>query len=330
MPGEERVCGTSANLITGLLRGTDEIVAVTGATGWLGAATLDLLYAAFAEEAAEHVVGYASSAREVVIADGRVAKVRPLAEIAYQIPSPTTLLHFAYLTRDKVGVLGVDSYTGQNLAISATVLDAIAQHGPRHVVVASSGAVYSASGGVVSDLRTDPYGTLKHIDELAFRAATRDVGGVCVIPRVFSVAGARMIKPELYALGSMIQMAVAGGPIDVLARGPVFRSYCGVDEVVVLALWAAYAGRGVVFDSGGSVVEMAELARLVAHEHGLGDRAVRRDWDPAAAESRYVGDGRMMAELAAAAGLSLRPLPALVRETAAWLKRPGLGGGRLR
>jgi len=179
-------------------------------------------------------------------------------------------------------------------------------------------------------VNADPYGALKRFDELAFRAATRDVGGTCVIPRVFSVAGPRMTKPGLYALGSMIQMATAGGPIEIRASGPVYRSYCGVDEVLALALWAAYARRDVIFDSGGTVVEMADLARLAAHEHGLGDQPVRRDWDPAAAESRYAGDGRLMAELAAAAGLSLRPLPALVRETAAWLERPGPGGGRLR
>jgi len=327
MPREERSCRTPADLVTGLFRGTDEIVSVTGATGWLGAVALDLLYAAFAEDAAERVVGYASSAREVVVSDGRVAKVLPLAELVSQIPAPTTLLHFAYLTRDKVSALGVDSYTSQNLAISATVLDAIAQHRPRHVVVASSGAVYSARGGMVSDLRADPYGTLKHIEELAFRAATRDVGGVCVIPRVFSVAGARVIKPELYALGNMIQMAMAGGPIEVRARGRVFRSYCGIDEVVALALWAARAGRNVVFDSCGPVVEIGELAALIAQAHGLDSDTVRRTWDSATVDNRYVGDGRLMEELASDAGLTLRPLAELVRETATWLARTECSNG---
>ena len=147
-------------------------------------------------------------------------------------------------------------------------------------MVASSGAVHSSTGRLVSDLRSDPYGTLKHVDELAFRAATRDAGGVCVIPRVFSVAGARMTKPGLYALGSMIEMATVGGPIEVRARGPVFRSYCGVDEVVALALWAALSGRDAVFDTCGTVVEIGDLAHLVAQVHGLDVDVVRRTWDP--------------------------------------------------
>ena len=319
MATPQPACVRPVDLVADALRGTDEIVAVTGATGWFGAVALDLLYEVLGDQAAARVVGYASSEREVVVSDGRTVTVRPLVDLVSQDPPPTTLLHFAFLTRDKVAALGIDAYTSQNVAIAATVLDAIAKHKPRQVVVASSGAVHSSTGRLVSDLPSDPYGTLKHVDELAFRAATRDVGGVCVIPRVFSVAGARMTKPGLYALGSMIGMAMVGGPIEVSARGPVFRSYCGVDEVVALALWAALSGRDVVFDTCGTVVEMGDLAHLVAQVHGLDVDVVRRTWDPDVVPDRYVGDGRLMEELAVAAGLSLRSLPDLVRETSAWL-----------
>jgi nucleoside-diphosphate-sugar epimerase len=312
-----------ADLVADALRGTDEVVAVTGATGWFGAVALELLYAALGDQAAARVVGYASSAGEVLLPDGQKVMVRPLADLLTQDPPPTTLLHLAFLTREKVAALGRDAYTTRNVAITATVVGAIARHRPRHVVSPSSGAVYSETGALVSDLRADPYGTLKHLDELVFRAATRDAGGTCVIPRVFSVAGARMTKPGRYALGSMIEMAAAGGPIEVRSRGPVFRSYCGVDEVLALALWAALRGREVVFDTCGTVVEMGELARLVAHLHGLGSDVVRRTRDPEAADDRYVGDGRLMEQLATEAGLSLRPLSALVNETSAWLTAAG-------
>jgi len=99
----------------------------------------------------------------------------------------------------------------------------------------------------------------------------------------------------------------------------VYRAYCGADEVVALALWAAYAGRDIVFDSCGTVVEMGELAEVVAHAHGLDPDVVRRTWDPAVPAERYVGDGRLMQSLAAEAGLPLRSLADLVGETSAWL-----------
>jgi hypothetical protein len=48
---------------------------------------------------------------------------------------------------------------------------------------------------------------------------------------------------------------------------------------------------------------------------------VRHTWDPDVVPNRYVGDGRLMEELAAEARLSLRSLLALVHATSAWLRR---------
>lgn len=321
---------TPAELIRNVLRGANDVVAVTGATGWLGSVAVDLLYQALGDDAPARVAAYASTAREIVVSDGRTVPVRPLTELSSQTPAPTTLLHFAFLTRDRLAGIGIDSYTRQNVAITAAVVDAIATHRPRRVVVASSGAVHASSGGPVSDLAADPYGTLKHLDELALRTATSDVSGVCVIPRIFSVAGRGMARPELYALGHLVTMAATGGPIDVRAQGPVVRSYCGADEVVALALWVAFAGQSTVFDTCGDPVEMGDLARLIAQVHGLGPDVVRRNWDPDAVADRYVGEGQRMQELAAAARLSLRSLEDLVRETSAGVvgARPEARGTR--
>jgi nucleoside-diphosphate-sugar epimerase len=328
MAAAERASVKPVDLVAEALRGTDEVIAVTGATGWFGSVALELLYQALGEQAAGRVAAYASSARQVTLADGQCVMVRPLGDLLTQDPPPTTLLHFAFLTRDKLSALGRNAYTGRNVAITSSIVAAIAKHKPRYVVSPSSGAVYSdtsqngtavTDAALVSDVRTDPYGTLKRLDELVFRSAVRDAGGFCVIPRVFSVAGARMTKPEQYALGSMIEMAAVGGPIEVRSRGPVFRSYCGADEVVALALWAALRRRNLVFDTSGTVVEIGELARLVARLHGLGSDVVRRSWDPDVVPDRYVGDGAQMDALATQARLDLRPLSDLVRETSTWL-----------
>lgn len=303
------------DLVRSLLLQTDDIVAVTGATGWIGSAAMDLLYEALGDEAPFRVTGYASTVRELVVSDGRAVVVRPLRELSTQSAAPTTLLHFAFLTRDRVAELGIDAYTCQNVAITTTVLDAIARHRPRRVVTASSGAVYSTNDRFVSDLSAEPYGTLKRLDELALRAATHDAGGVCVVPRIFSLGGRHMTKSRLYALGDMIAMAAAGGPIDVRAQGPVLRSYCGADEVVALALWVAFSGRSSVFDTYGPSIELGDLALMVAEVHGLPPSAVHRTWNPAASTDRYVGDGRLMEALASEAGLRLRTLHDLVAET---------------
>lgn len=85
----------AVDLIAELLGDAEKFIAVTGATGWLGSVALDLLYEALGDQAPARVVAYASSAREVVVADGRVVAVRPLVDLVAQVPAPTTLLDFA-------------------------------------------------------------------------------------------------------------------------------------------------------------------------------------------------------------------------------------------
>lgn len=294
-------------------------VAVTGATGWLGAAALELVAAATVG-APDRLRAYASRARDVRVA-GVTVPVRPLGQLRTD-PAPDVLVHLAYLTRDRVAELGVDAYVAANAAITTTVVDAVLTHRPRAVVMASSGAVRRADGSLEHDLRANPYGALKRLDELTFAGACQAVGATLVVPRVYSVAGPYITKPDLYAIGSMIAMARSGGPVEVRARGPVVRAYCGVDEVVALSLWAALTGRAGTLDTGGTVVEVGELAGLVAEHYRLAPDAVQRHLDPAAPADRYVPDARRWDVLCGEAGLERRALPDLVAATAAWLDGP--------
>lgn len=321
MEGLERVGVTSPGAsLRRVLRGHERI-AVTGATGWLGATALDLLDNALGPDAAERSVwAYASRPRTILTTSGRVVAVRPLIELPAQSPPPTHILHFSFLTRDRLSDLSVAEYAAANLDITATLLDAIEKHRPRGLVVASSGAVYGAEGRLETDLAGDTYGTLKHLDELAFRMAGRDVGAAVVIPRIFSLAGARMTKPEHYALGSLIAMALSTGQLKVQAPGPVVRTYADVSDVVALSLWLALTGRDAVFDTGGEPVEIGDLAVAVAAAHGYGPEVVTRNVDDSHGD-RYVGDPDDWDRLLAAADITARPLASLIRDTSAWMRR---------
>ncbi len=295
-------------------------VAVTGASGWLGAAALDLLYEALGPAAPERVRAYASRERRWTVADGRAVTMRPLAALVDD-PAPAAVLHFAYLTRERVEAEGPEAYVAANVAISATVLDAITAHRPRAVVYASSGAVYSSSGRPAADLVANPYGTLKRLDELAFSGVTGEVGATLAVPRIFNLAGPRMWKGTTFVLGDFIEAARAGGPVHVRSSAPVIRSFVGVDEVAALSLWAAATGRGGVFDTGGDPVELGDLATLVCRVFGLDESAVLRAAGPTTPEHRYVGVRSRWDALVSEAGLVTADLPALVRRTG-----PAAGG----
>ncbi len=281
-------------------------VVVTGASGWLGRVTCDALTAAGVPTHA-----YASRAR---------GDLRDLTDLGAppEGDGPLLLLHYAFLTRDKVEALGNEAYVAANVAITSRVLDWVALERPDGVFVSSSGA---AAAGL--PIARDPYGALKRLDELAFAEAARTVGARVRIARVYNVAGRHITTPELYALGDLVGAALRGEPLRIQARGDVVRSYVAVDDLVTLVLAELTApGRPaqLTFDTVGATVELGELAQAVRSALGREDLPIERERDPAAPGSIYVGDGAMMSDLLHHHGLTPTPLVEQIRMTAESLR----------
>ena len=291
------------------LASSGERIAVTGATGWFGRVTLDLLAAALGPEGfSARVVGYASRPNEVDVAGVGPVALRPLTELE----PAEVLLHYAFVTTTRVDPEERTAFIATNAAITARVAAVLRTGEVRRFLVTSSGSAHDA------DLERNPYGTLKWLDELAFPEACRRAGAACVVARVFNVAGPHMTRPDAYALGNLIRLAAAGEPLEVAARGDVLRSYVGVEEVVQTALGELFDGQSTVFETGGEQeVEIEELANAVLRVLGREDLPVRRERTPGAPANRYVGDGRRMRELAARHGITVRGLDELIAVTAA-------------
>jgi nucleoside-diphosphate-sugar epimerase len=146
----------------------------------------------------------------------------------------------------------------------------------------------------------------------------------CVIPRVFSISGPYMTKPELYALGDLVLQANRGDRLRIRATRPVFRSYIAADDLLSLCIATALAGeRDLVFDSGGDIVEVGQLAEMVRAAAGRPDLPIDRTWDPGAEADRYVADGTVIEILAERFDVTLQSLPDQVAGTAIDLLRRG-------
>ncbi|MDQ3723746.1 MAG: NAD(P)-dependent oxidoreductase [Actinomycetota bacterium] len=302
--------------LAGRLRDGEERIAVTGATGWLGRVTLDLLREAMGSAAfGRRVSAYASRARAV---DG--IEVQALAALGAADPPPDVIVHYAFVTREQAGKQELGAYVAANLEISLEVLRALGRGGVRGFFYTSSGAVYDAAGRLETDLHANPYGALKHLDELAFAQACQVAGTGCAIARVFNVSGPHMAKPRLFALGDLVLCALAGEPLLVRARHPVRRSFVAAADVAALGLSLALAGEDALFDTAGErVVELGELATLVAAEIAAGTLPVHRDPDPQAPAHEYVGRAGEMAGLARRHGVQLASLEQQIRDTASGL-----------
>lgn len=289
------------------------MIAVTGATGWLGRAVVARLVAE-----GRPFTAFASRAREVVLDGGTSVAVRALTDL------PATghdqLLHFAFLTREHAATHGTEAYVAANLRITAIVLEAIARHRPA-VAYASSGAVYDADRTLATDLDANPYGTLKHLDELALRQAAADAGRSAAVARVFNVAGPHIVKPRGFALSDLVLQARERDELEIRARHPVLRSYVDVDDLARLLLALVDAGEEALFDTAGEEeIEVGQLARRVAAQAGRPELPLRRDPDPDAPADRYVGDGTAWATLARRHGIVPRDLDEQIARTAAALR----------
>jgi len=284
---------------------------VTGAGGWLGRATLDWLDRELGEGVASRVHAFGAGKRVLPLRSGRVVFCDSLPEIASLPPRDYVLLHYAFLTKDRLEGMGLERFVAENSAIGEFVALQAKRLAVKGIFLPSSGAVYGAQA-----MAENPYGGLKLLDERRFRA----LGTALVIGRIFNLSGAFINKLEAYALGSIIRDIGAGGPVRLRSARPVWRSYIDAEDGVGLALsmLAAGKGDGEPFDMAGrEVVEIGELAQRAVGILSPGTEIMR---PPVSGEAdRYVGDGSRMARYMEEAGMTEATLGAQIRVTAAYI-----------
>ena len=308
------------------LRRSELRIAMTGASGWVGQASLEALEGVLGARFLEKLHAFGSHEREMRLASGTPVMIRSLDQLAELPPAPTLLLHYAFLTKDRVAGLSNADYLARSAELAGHVSRAIGRIGVVKMLFPSSGAVYGqpmrADRSLKDEPDTNPYGTTKLRDERAFMAACASAGAQVFVPRVFSLSGPYINKHEAYVLATAVKCALAGQPIALHARRRVFRSYVSVRDLVRVSLAQLMAGEpgAQVCDTGGEVVEVGELAARVARMLGAPDLPIQRPaLDPAAADDRYVGDDEAWVRFSARLGIRPRTLDEQIVETAAWL-----------
>lgn len=308
------------------LRSGRTLFAVTGATGWLGRATLAALDEALGDEA--RIVAYGSRAQTFEFAPGRMIEVAPICDLRnLRSETPVTILHYAFVTKDRVGKVSLSDFVRANTELDDHVAAALAANPLAGLFLPSSGAVYAPDRTLKRDLSRDPYGAMKVEQEQRFEGLMADAKAPCVVARVFNLSGPYINKHGAYALASIINDVLRGGPIELRASQPVIRSYVHVGDLIALALAELRrlpSGAFARFDTAGEIeLEVGALATRVAAVLGASHLQVHRP--PVAAEpiDRYVGDGAEMAARMNANGFAARDLDAQIRDTAAFLS-----GGR--
>jgi len=260
----------------------DDRVLVTGASGWLGRTALDLL-----APLGLPTLALAGRARIIRIAGGetecRVWDDREVAAFA-----PTVVLDCAFLTRDRVADMPLHEYVAANRALTDRLVYAAQLPDVRLALTVSSGAAIHPRDALEASIEDNPYGYLKREAEHRLAQAAAKSGAVPVVVRAWSISGAHVQKPRGYALGSMIRDAHSGA-IRITARRPVFRRYVLADELLAVGIAEGDLGPATI-DSGGELVEIAELAARVAAVVRP-DAVISRDEVDPRDPDRYYSDG---------------------------------------
>lgn len=243
------------------LRPRDRIL-VLGSSGWFGREFLALLPT---DVPVLNVPGPSSGIR---------VEEQQIADFA-----PTVVANFAFLTRERVDTDGVEAFQGINARLTERFL--------RCAQLPSVRGVFTISSGAAITEPDHPYGQLKLAEEQAALALISSARTV-VVARTYSVSGPLVRRPREYAFSDLIMQAMLGEMV-VKASVPVYRRYCSVADTLVVGIRSLDAGRSGVFETGGPLVEMGELAEAVRAVIAPQVR-ILRDWNPGGSPQHYASD----------------------------------------
>lgn len=312
--------------IADALRRSHWRILLTGASGWLGQAALELLVQALGPAWHQRVIAFGSREHRWALRDGTAVTQLPLTALPSLPVQPSLLLHFAYLTREKTAQMAEAEYIARNRALSRLAAEGGASIGVERAFVTSSGAVHAALAAPEDPNPALLYGKLKLEDEALFQQfAAASPRHRVFITRLFNLSGPYINKLDSYALASFIQQA-RKGQITIRATHPVIRSYTSAENLLGVALGQLLAEQGAaclcVETVGNEDTEMGELAAAV--RDGVAPNAViQRTMLNASPVDRYVGDGTAYRRLLADYGIAEHSLHRQIVDTADYLA--GLG-----
>lgn len=306
---------SAPELLAGRLDARSRVL-LLGAGGWFGTTFLDLLERSGCDARVLPLTGRARTAA----AGGREWELhgwdwRRVADF-----EPTLVVNCAFLTREKLPELGYDRYVGENVRLTGRFLHTLGLPSVRSAVTVSSGAAVDAATGV-PDAETNPYGFLKWSEEATSRELAAEHGVALVVCRAWSVSGSLVQRPHDYAFSDLVCQA-ATGRLQVRSAHEVWRRYVGVDDLLAVCSALALDGWSGTVDSGGPLVEVGELAALVAGELAPG-ASVERPAMGDAAGDRYHSDDRSWQEACARLGFEPAPLGEQIRAVASVLLEAG-------
>lgn len=285
-----------------------ESIAISGASGWLGRETIKVLQ----DIACHEIELFTSDGRELFFGNNE----KRLTENFLNSAPPLKLdgfIHLAFLTRDKVELVGSKEFITTNMSLISKACQFIKVSKPKWVVIVSSGAILDRNTGELeSNIESNPYGFCKGVEEILVTQSATEVGANVVIGRLWGASGKYMPPNSAYALSDFIVSAHKQKKITIKSGGQVIRRYVDASEFMEILIKAAISKRSLTINSGGPKVEIGELATLVAQH--FSETVIERSPMEMTTDDYYpMGDD--YEKLASVLGITLSDLKSQVSQT---------------
>lgn len=236
-------------------------ILVLGGAGWFGRTALAML-----GQMANEVLVIGSYERTIDIGSLEIP-IRAWDQRFIAAYKPDLVLDFAFLTRDFEQTLGTKKFRAVNDVLSERLRGLAHMASVQRILTVSSGAAVVPKGGSAAS-PLDSYGQQKLALEASLSDAAALTGTEVAIARAWSVSGGHVQKYQNYAFSEFIHSAVNHGFVRLRAKSLVTRRYCAVEDFLAVVMANSQGRSWVEVDSGGEVVELGDLASLVAEEVG--------------------------------------------------------------
>lgn len=282
-------------------------VTINGVSGWLGHATLGAIFEMYPEISKSDLQVIASSARSINSLEFGTIESLALADAKKELAKTDTFVQLAFKTRDHIKVLGAVKYETLNLEIIENTIDAIRKSNPKNVVMVSSGVVSQWLSDQTS-FKKDSYVKMKLVEEEEIGNLCRNLGINLVNLRLWGATGNHMTEPLKYAIGDLINQDLFAKSIKIKSAHQVYRRYADASQQMLICMRAASSGINETLDSGGSIVEIQELAQRIIELSGSRKQIIRPKIDTSLRSDEYFSTSQRMEELAESIGVRLKGL----------------------
>jgi len=294
-------------------------VTINGVSGWLGQATLGALKGIDRNLDARNMQMITSNSRQIESEEYGMCETISLDSAHTKLSKTDIFFQLAFKTRDYIAKMGIVGYEEVNQEIIKKSLDAIKVSKPKHVVMVSSGVV-SQWLGDNRNYRQDSYVKMKLIEESVIRSFCREHGINLVNLRLWGATGAHMTEPRKYAIGDLIYQNDVSEVIEIKSGHQVFRRYADASEQMMVCALAALSGMDITLESGGTVMEIEELAKVIV-EYSGSKKLIKRPIFTNSPPDEYYSESRKMEELANLFGLELSDMQKQITLTSSAVRK---------